>query len=246
MQTLIWAVLGAIAGSPANAIIDRLPRRESWFAGRSHCDKCGHVLGWRDLVPVLSYLSLRGKCRYCRSPIGRRNLFVEILMAVGFYSIFNFQFLIFNQISIFNVLILQTILWTTVVIAVMDWETQLVSDWLVGMWFVLILFSIQYSVFSLYGLLVGVGIIGGIWLLSRGKAMGEGDIGIAAVMGWWLGWPKIAPALWVAFVAGAAYGLWLLVFGRAKMKSRIAFGPWLMLGAWVGFYWGQSLIDLIT
>ncbi len=235
----MWFVLGLIAGSVANAMVDRLPRRESWFAGRSHCDKCGHVLGVADLVPVVSYLSLGGKCRYCRSPIGRRNLVVELFLGLSFIVINGHSWS-------YNSLILSAILWVTVMIAVMDWETQLVSDWLVGVWFVLIIFNVQYSIFNIYGLLVGAGVIGGLWLVTKKRGMGEGDIGIAAVMGYWLGWPRIAPALWIAFVAGAAYGLWLLVFGKMTMKSKIAFGPWLMLGAWVGFYWGQSLIDLIT
>lgn len=239
-MSLTWFVLGLVAGSAANAVIDRLPAGRqglgSWFAGRSHCDKCGHVLGWRDLVPVLSYLSLRGKCRYCRSPIGRRNFFLELFMGISFAVMFNVQYSMFNL----------AIFWITTVIAVMDWETMLVSDWLVGLWFVLIVLTTQYSVLSFYGLLVGVGVIGGLWVLTKKRGMGEGDIGIAAVMGYWLGWPKIGVGLWVAFVAGAAFGIWQLAIGRKTMKSKIAFGPWLILGAWVGFYWGQSLIDLIT
>lgn len=235
VQALIWLALGVIAGSAANAMIDRLPRRESWFGGRSHCDKCGHVLGFLDLVPVVSYLMLGGKCRYCHSPIGRRNLVVEILMGVGFALIFSIQYSVFSL----------AIFWITVVIAVMDWETMLVSDWMVGLWFILIMFNVQYSMFNIYGMLVGIAVIGGLWLVTKKRGMGEGDIGIAAVMGYWLGWPKIAPALWISFVAGAAYGLWLLVVGRAKMKSQIAFGPWLILGAWVGYMWGERMIKMV-
>ena len=229
----------------ANAVIDRLPRRESWFAGRSRCDKCKHELGIKDLFPVVSYLFLRGKCRYCHKPVSWRNLWVEVVMAIGFALIFNFQFSIFNQISIFNVLILQTIFWVTVVIAVMDWETMLVSDWLVGSWLILTMFSVQYSVFSFYGLLVGIGVIGGLWLATKKRGMGDGDIGIAAVAGYWLGWPKIAIGLWIAFVAGAAFGIWQLAIGKAKMKSQIPFGPFLILGAWIGYVWGERIIRII-
>ena len=164
----MWFVLGLIAGSVANAMVDRLPRRESWFAGRSHCDKCGHVLGVADLVPVVSYLSLGGKCRYCRSPIGRRNLVVELFLGLSFIVINGHSWS-------YNSLILSAILWVTVMIAVMDWETQLVSDWLVGMWFVLIIFNVQYSIFNIYGLLVGAGVIGGLWLVTK-KEGWEGDI----------------------------------------------------------------------
>ncbi len=235
MQTIIWLALGAVAGSAANAVIDRLPRKESWFAGRSHCDKCRHVLGILDLVPVVSYLSLGGKCRYCRSPIGRRNLFVELFLGIAFAVSYLSNL---GNLSYFMI-------WVTTVIAVMDWETQLVSDWLVGLWFILTIFNVQYSMFSIYGLLIGIGVIGGIRMISKGKAMGEGDVGIAAVMGYWLGWPKIVPALWISVVAGAVYGSWLLVYGKKTMKSKIAFGPWLILGAWIGYVWGERIIKTV-
>lgn len=230
-------LLGAAVGSAANAVIDRLPRRESWFAGRSHCDKCGHELGVWDLVPIFSYLSLGGKCRYCHSPIGRRNLVVEIFLGVAFTVSY------LSNLGILSYFMI----WVTTVIAVMDWETMLISDWLVGSWFVLVLFTMNYELITmnLLGAAVGVGVIGGLWVLTKKRGMGEGDIGIAAVMGYWLGWPRIAPALWIAFVAGAAYGLWLLVFGRAKMKSQIAFGPWLIFGAWIGYVWGDKIIKYV-
>lgn len=88
-------------------------------------------------------------------------------------------------------------------------------------------------------------VIGGIWLITKKKAMGEGDIEIAAVMGWWLSWPNIMIALWVAFVTGAVFGLWSLVAGKAKLKSEIAFGPFLVIGSWVGYVWGDKIWALI-
>ena len=232
VMSIIWAVLGAVAGSVANAVIDRLPRRESWFTGRSKCDKCKHELGVVDLVPVLSYLSLGGKCRYCRKPIAVRNLLVELSMIFGFLALSTWP--------------LALIFWVTVVIAVMDFETMLVSDWLVGLWFVLTLFTMNYELITmnLLGAAVAVGVIGGLWVLTKKRGMGDGDIGIAAVMGYWLGWPRVAPALWISFVAGAVYGLWLIVHSRAKMKSQIPFGPFLIIGAWIGYVWGDKFIKM--
>ena len=230
-MSIIWAIFGAVAGSVANAVIDRLPRRESWFAGRSRCDKCKHELGVADLVPVVSYLALRGKCKYCHRPIALRNLLVELAMIAGFLALSTWP--------------LALIFWVTIVIAVMDWETMLVSDWLVGSWLILTMFSVQYSVFSFYGLLVGIGVIGGLWLATKKRGMGDGDIGIAAVAGYLLGWPKIAIGLWIAFVAGAAFGIWQLAIGKAKMKSQIPFGPFLILGAWIGYVCGERIIRII-
>lgn len=220
MMNLVWFVIGITAGSVANAIIYRLPRGIAWYKGRSMCTQCKHSLSPWDLIPVLSYLFLRGRCRYCQSPIAKRYLIVELLMGLGFVLIFNFQFLIFNLL----------IYWLMLVIAVMDWETMLVSDLLVGIWAILTIFSIQYSVFNLYGAIAGATIIGLIWLLSKGRAMGAGDIEIAAVLGLWLGFPKVISGLWFAFVIGGIYGTYLLLTKKAKLKSQIPFGPFLILG----------------
>ncbi len=92
---------------------------------------------------------------------------------------------------------------------------------------------------------MAVGLIGGIWAISKGKAMGLGDVEIAVVLGWWLGWPRVLTGLWAAFVAGAAVGLVLMWQQKAKLKSQIAFGPFLVLGGWIGYWWGDKMIKLI-
>ena len=234
-MTLLMFITGAVAGSVANAVIFRLPRNLSWVRGRSVCPDCKHNLDFSDLIPVLSWVMLRGKCRYCHSPIPHRYILVELLLAVGFWLLAS------------NYL-LMAILWVTVVIAVMDWETMLVSDWMVLIWAGLAILSHLGDLSNLSylgGAVLGIGVIGGIWMISKKKAMGEGDIGIAAVAGLWLGWPRLVPALWISFVAGAAYGLWLLVLGKKTMKSKIAFGPFLILGSWIGYLWGDKIISYV-
>lgn len=220
---LIWVAFGLLFGSAANAIIDRLPRKESWLSGRSHCDKCKHELSWKDLIPVFSYLSLKGKCRYCHSPISTRNLIVELAMATGFALIGPMWLMLI-------------IFWLTVIIAVMDWETMLVSELLVAIWGIVVILSHLSNLNDLsylVGLAVGISLIGGIWLVSRGRAMGFGDVEIAAVMGFWLGWPNIFWAMEVAFVSGAAVGLLQILRHKNKLKGRIAFGTFLIIGSWV-------------
>jgi len=214
-------------GSAGNALIDRLPRNESWFTGRSHCDKCKHELGVWDLIPVFSFLFLHGKCRYCRTTIPYRNLIVELIAGMG--AIY------------FTNIILFMIFWVTVVITVMDWETKTVSEILIVFWGLLALMQ----GFDLRGLIVGVLIIGGIWVISKGKAMGFGDVEIALVMGLALGFPKIVTALWLAFVLGAIMGLLLIIRRKVKAKSVIAFGPFLIMGYWIAFFWGDRLIKYL-
>lgn len=272
MLSVIFFVFGAVFGSAANALIDRLPKNISWTKGRSVCDSCNHELKIIDLIPIVSYLSLinnaplhpplnlRGgnlsrwfsaSCRYCQSPIPSRNFWVEILMGAAFVVI-NSHMLSYSSV------LLSLIFWVTTIIAVMDFETRLVADVMVIVWGVLVFFNNQISITNnqiifnslnlksdFLGLLVSIGIIGGIWLFSKGKAMGAGDIGIAAVMGWWLGWPNIAAGLWVAFVTGAVYGVIKLIKRSSKLRDEVAFGPWLILGCWVGFLFGEKLIKFI-
>lgn len=225
--------LGAIAGSAANAFIYRLPRNISWFVGRSQCTHCKHELHVLDLVPILSYLFLGGSCRYCKKPIGIRYLAVELWIAAGFL-------LLFLTHGITEFIFLAIIFWVTTVIAVMDWETKLVSEHLVIIWGGVVIlqglvFGNLISISTLIGLLVCVGLIGGVWLFSKGKGMGFGDVEISVVMGLWLGWPKSALALWIGFVTGAVYGLFLLSSSKGTLKSEVAFGPFLILGAWMGY-----------
>jgi len=238
VTALLWFAIGAVAGSAANAVIYRLPRGVSWFSGHSFCPKCKHSLSLFDLVPIFSYLFLRGRCRYCRSPIPIRYLLVELFLGVAFTISY-----LSNLGSLSYLMI-----WVTTVIAVMDWETMLVSDWLVALWGGLVFLSYLGNLSDLsylWGAAVAVGVIGGIWMISKGKAMGSGDIGIAAVAGYWLGWPKIGIGLWVAFVVGGVIGVIGVIRGIRGMKSKIAFGPFLILGTWVGYVWGDKILTMI-
>src|SRR3989304_8686246 len=169
-------LIGTMMGSAANALIDRLPKNISWAKGRSKCDTCGHELNFWDLVPVLSYIFIRGKCRYCHSPIPVRNLFVELITGIGFLLIFNSGFMIYQS------LLLLGVLWATVIIAVMDWETMLVADIVVAVWGVLTLVvkfqSAGFRFFdSILGFIIAAGLIGGGWLVLKGRAMGSGGNG---------------------------------------------------------------------
>lgn len=221
-------VIGVIFGSAAGALAYRLPKGISWMRGRSKCDACNHELGWWDLIPIISYLGLRGKCRYCHSPIGIRNLIIEIVCGLGFVAVPG--------------VLLKAVFWVTVVIFVMDWETKLVAEILVVIWGILVLFMGGGDV---RGLVAGVSIIGGLWAVTRGRGMGFGDVEMALVMGWWLGWPKIMVALWLAFVVGGVIGGVRVIRGIGGMKSEIAFGPFLIIGTWIAHGMGDDILRII-
>lgn len=225
---LLAGTVGLIAGSVANAIIYRLPRGISWYKGRSFCPECKHPLSIYDLVPIASYLLLRGKCHYCHSPIPTRYLLVEVFMGLVFILgyLSNLGFLSYLMI------------WITVVIAVMDWETMLVSPRLVRIWAIIVILNLisfhSLNINNLFGLFLGLGFMWSIWKFTNGK-MGDGDIEISAVLGLWLGWPKIINALWFAFVIGGIYGAYLILSKKAKLKTAVPFGPFLILGGWIAY-----------
>ena len=180
-MTLLMFIVGAVAGSVANAVIYRLPRGLSWMRGRSKCPDCKHNLGFWDLVPLVSYLLLWGRCRYCCRRISLRYLLVELFLGLTF----SLSYL--SGLSFLSYLMI----WITTVIAVMDWETMLVSDWMVGIWAILAVLSAQISALNFYGLLVGVGVIGGIWLLSRVKPWEVEILGLRRLWDYGWGGPKL-------------------------------------------------------
>ncbi len=232
-MSLFWFVLGAVAGSVANALIYRLPRQISWTRGHSICTHCKHILASIDLIPIFSYCFLRGKCRYCHKKIGVRYFVIELLSALGFVFLAPQAWLM-------------AIFWVTLVIAFMDWETKLVSEVFVVLWGLFVLGQLygNFSITMIIGLVVGVLAIGSIWAISRGRAMGFGDVEIAAVMGLWLGWPRILVALWLAFVLGGIVGVAILLQKKkgVGLKSEMAFGPFLVLGSWLAYFVGDWVI----
>lgn len=226
MNSVFYFIFGTMAGSVANALIYRLPRNISWVKGHSMCNHCKHKLAFLDLIPILSYLMLGGKCRYCKKSIGLRWFLLEIGMGLGFVWL--------------SSPLLCAILFVTTVIAFMDWETKLVSEALVLIWGILVLGN-----FNIWGPVAGILLIGGIWAVSKGRAMGFGDVEIAAVMGLWLGFPKILIAIWIAFIVGAVVGGVMLLNKKTKLKAQIAFGPFLIIGTWVAYFWGDKIVKYV-
>ena len=117
LEGIYGFILGSMFGSVANALIYRIPKGISWSSGRSMCVKCKHELKFFDLIPMVSFLSLFGKCRYCKKSISPRYLIVEILMATCFGVIFS------NGFGVINFLLAMSVFFS-VVIAIMDWYTR--------------------------------------------------------------------------------------------------------------------------
>jgi len=233
-------MFGLTIGSFLNVVICRLETNESILISRSHCPKCKVILKWYDLIPVLSFLIQKGKCRYCMKRISWQYPIVEISTACLFLLIFNFQF------SIFNLIYYLIIISFLIIIFVYDLKYYLILDKVIFPAIIIVgIFNFlispegwQFSILSAFGaslfflLLV---------LVSKGKWMGLGDVKFAFLMGLILSWPNILLGLFLSFFSGAIIGIILILFGKKGLKSQIPFGPFLVGATVLIMLYGQYL-----
>ena len=246
-------LFGLATGSFLNCIIYRLHTGESFFSGRSYCPHCQHILSWQDLIPVFSFLILKGKCRYCSQKISWQYPLVELSTALLFVLIFNLQSIstLSQSITTLYLFIISSFL---IVIFVYDLKHYIIPDKVIysaiGIVFLYQLFRIwnfgNWDLFRISNL--GFGILPSLFLLaiillSGGKWMGLGDFKLAFFMGLFLGFPNILVALFLAFFIGAIIGLGLIALGKKTLKSEIPFGPFLVTGTFIALFWGRVIID---
>ena len=235
----IVLLFGLTAGSFLNCVVYRLENNQSFLTGRSFCPKCKHVLAWYDLMPVLSFLLLGGKCRHCQKKISFQYPLVEIAVALLFLAIFYYRLPVFSYfLSLF-----------LIVIFIYDLKHYLILDKVIypAIGLTLIYDLLRFDLFTNWNLLISAIGASGFFLLivlaSRGKWMGVGDIKLAFLMGLILGWPNILVALFFAFLSGATIGVGLVLARRKSFKSEVPFGPFLVAGTIVAMFYGQALIN---
>lgn len=241
MRLAALALGGLAAGSFLNVVIHRLPRGESIVWPPSHCPRCGRRLGARELVPVLSFLVQRGRCRGCGEPIPWRYPLVELVTAVLLVAV-GLRYPDPAQTAFYGWLTGILIAATFIDVAHRIIPNRLLAAGLIG----------GAALFPwarphpLGDALLGIGAAGGVMLLigllSRG-GMGGGDIKLAAVFGFFLGAAPAALALLLGFTAGGLAALAMLLLGLKGRKDAIPFGPYLAGGAMAALLWGRSLID---
>lgn len=222
-----------MAGSFLNCVIYRLEAGESFLRGRSYCPHCRHQLGFFDLVPILSFVLLRGKCRYCGKKISLQYPLVELTTACLF-ALFFWHFG-FGLHLIFGFLISGFL----VVIFVYDLKHCLIPDSVV---YPAIAIAVIFN-FSIYSALGLAAFFLAIVLISRETWMGMGDVKLGFLMGLLLGWPNTFVALFLAVFLGAIIGMGLIALGKKKMKSEVPFGPFLIIGTFAALFWADELIN---
>lgn len=243
MSILIF-ILGLCIGSFLNVCIYRIQREESIVFPASHCTNCGYELKKFDLIPVISYLILRGKCRNCNDKISIKYPLIEILNGVLYLLIYcKFGF----TLELFKFCLLTSLL---IVIAVIDFETKYVynSTIIFGVIFGVIFLILNWIEIRsipwdyIIGAIIGFGFIYLIILITKG--MGEGDADIAGICGLFIGIKGVIVSLFLAIVIGGIVASIILVFKIKGKKSEIAFGPYLAIGGIIASLYGQSLIDI--
>lgn len=243
MDYLFISIIGLVIGSFLNVCIFRIPEEQSICFPPSHCTSCQHKLGVLDLVPVLSYIFLHGRCRYCKEKISIRYPLIELLNGLLYISVY-YKYGI--SIITLKYFVLASLL---IVISMIDFDTQDVytSTTLFGAVAGMIFIGIQKFVFEenclgfILGGVSGVLIIGTIVFVTRG--MGEGDIEIAGVCGLFLGLKGILLALFIAVILGGIVGIFILLLKLKNAKDRIAFGPFIAIGAMISALYGNEIIN---
>jgi leader peptidase (prepilin peptidase)/N-methyltransferase len=233
--------LGLIIGSFLNVVIYRLPEKESIVKPGSHCPQCNTNLKAIDLIPVVSFLINRGKCKYCGASISWQYPFVELLTAfffLGAYLKFGLSF---------ELLIMLILLSALIVISFIDYKYMIIPNIITYSGIVIgllsALFFNYFTIFSsLLGIVIPALILLVIALIFKG-GMGMGDVKLASMLGAFLGTTYTLAGIFIGSLLGSVIGLSLMGLGILERKDRIPFGPFICFGAVIMIFFGEFLID---
>lgn len=237
-------LFGAAVGSFLNVCIYRLPEDKSVISPGSHCPRCGESIRFYDNIPILSYLVLRGKCRFCNNRISPQYCVVELLTA----SFSVLLFLLYPPLEYFIYFVFFSSL---VVITFIDLEHQIIPNSIsipgipIGF---LASFGLSQITWldSLLGIALGGGVLYGValgyYLIMKTEGMGGGDIKLLAMIGAFVGSKAVVVTIFVSAFVGSVVGVAMMLFQGKGRKYAIPYGPFLALGAIVSLFWAESLV----
>ncbi len=253
--TFYIIILGLVIGCFMNVCIYRIPEKQSIINPPSHCTSCGTRLRPFDLVPVFSYLFLKGSCRYCGKKVSARYPIVECLTAIVFV-------LLYYRLSLSIEFAAAAVLLAVLIcIFFIDLDYKIIPNGFIlfGLAAGIALFICNlFRDISFYGdrvwynpilgVLCGAGVLAvvslaGMAIYKTDDAMGMGDIKLLAVVGLFLGWRLTIVSLLMAIVLAAAFSIVLILMKKQSRKSTIPFGPFIAIGTFVGIVYGWNIID---
>ncbi len=238
-------LIGAALGSFLNVLVDRLSTGRTFVKGRSYCESCKKTLEPRDLIPIMSYAFLSGRCRFCKKRIPFRLFLVEVITAVIASSCYYFAFLgLINPIA---AVLLFLILYFFLGIFVADMVYGIIPDLMVLLSLLITFLYVYFAGLSFSThILSALGCLAFFLLLfavTKGRGMGFGDVKLSFVLGLLLGFPLIIVSLYLAFLTGAFVAIILVICRKIRFfGGTIPFGPFLILSTVVSLFYGQEIL----
>ena len=248
----LFAVVGfgLLVGSFTNVLIARVPGGEDWVRGSSRCPKCEHDIAWYDNVPVVSWLWLRRKCRHCGEPISGRYPLVELTVMTLFVGVYTVWGLSLLALALAYLAVVSTAL------VFIDLEVQRLPNALVLPSFAVVGLLLvadaaveqagQDLVRAAIGLVALGGFYGLMWFIYP-AGMGFGDVKTAGLLGMtagYLGYTELGVGAFFGPILGGAVALAGLALRKMTMKSKVPYGPALIIGAWIGYFAGPAIGDI--
>lgn len=233
-------LVGICIASFINVVIWRVPQGISIAKGRSFCPTCQHSLNWKDLFPIVSYICLRGKCRYCGAKIPIRDTIIE--MIGGLLAVLCFHHYLFS----WDTIVVFSIFMILLAITMIDFDTMMIPNGLIIALIVPFgIMTVLHPELSLMNRGIGILTISvPMYLLTLliPDCFGGGDIKLIAVSGFLLGWKLVLLAFFISVLIGGGYAVYILLTKKMGKGSHIAFGPYLCIGIMVSLLYGNEII----
>lgn len=235
-------ILGSCIASFINVLIYRIPQKLDFVSGRSFCPSCHNTLKAYDMVPILSWIVLKGKCRFCKKPISPRYPLIELcggLLAVLCFYRYGFDWMTIVSFALSMILL---------TIAMIDFDTMTIPNGLVVALIVpALICAILNSEIDIVNRIIGMVCISGFMLimtLAIPDCFGGGDMKLMFVCGFMLGWINTLLAGFIGLLFGGGYASYLMITKKAKEQTHMAFGPYLCLGIFIALLYGNEIIRL--
>lgn len=242
MFLYVWFfILGTIIGSFFQLCKDRLPLGLDIIKGRSFCFECLMPLKWMDLIPIVSYFMLKGRCRYCQRRI---SLWCPLFET---FSGCLLVFMIANEKQILKALLIYLLIMDFITLSLIDLQWQIIPDETILLEIILVILLSFYIKIPLLDRIIGMLAVSIPMILMNhciSESFGGGDIKLMIVSGYLLGWKQIVLAFIIAVLTGGLYASYLLLCKKVQRQSHMAFGGFLCFGVLISLFWGRQLLRI--